>query len=92
MKKFKIKHIFLIITVLAVSCFFFQACKETQVSLHEDLRFGVDKGDDNLVFGGIFSICFDSEDNIHILDSRMWRIQKFDSRGAFLKSFVIQEG
>ena len=92
MKKFKTKHIFLMFTVLAVSCFIFQTCKGTQVSLQMDLSLGVEEGDENLMFGWISSICFDVEDNIHILESRMWRIQKFDSQGTFLKSFPIQDG
>ena len=92
MKKFKTTHIFLIITVWAVLCFFFQACTEKPVSLQKDLSLGVDEGDENLVFGRISSICFDAEDNIHVLDSRMWRIQKFDSQGTFLKSYAIEDG
>ena len=41
------------ILILAVSSFFFQACKKTQVSLQEDLSIGVEEGDENLIFGGI---------------------------------------
>jgi len=92
MKKLKTKNMVFLIIIWAVSCFFFQACKETQISLQEELSLGVDEGDENLMFGGISSICFDAEDNILILDWRMWRVQKFDSQGTFLKSFVIQKG
>lgn len=92
MRKFKTKHIFFLIAVWAVLCFYFQACKETQISLQKDLSLGIDEGDENLIFGSISSICFDAEDNIHVLDSRMWRIQKFDSQGIFIKSYTIQDG
>lgn len=92
MKKFKTKHIVFMITVWTVSCFFIQSCKETKISLQDDLSIGVDKGNENLIFGGISFICFDSEDNIYILDWRMWRIQKFNNQGAFLKSFNIKKG
>lgn len=68
------------------------ACKKPQISLQKDLNIGVEEGDENLVFGGIVSICTDDADNIYILDWRMWRIQKFDSQGAFLKSYPIKDG
>lgn len=92
MKKLKTKQIVFMITAWALSCFFFQACIETQISLQKELSLGVDEGDENLVFGWISSICFDAEDNIYVLDPRMWRIQKFDSQGTFLKSYAIQDG
>lgn len=69
-----------------------QACKKPQLSLQKDINIGVEEGDENLIFGGIWSICTDAADNIYILDSRMWRIQKFDSRGIFLKSYPIKDG
>jgi len=92
MKKFKTKQLFLIIVVWAASCVLFQACKEPQIFLQKDLSLGMEEGDENLVFGRISSICFDANDNIHILDTRMWRIQKFDSQGNFLKSYAIKDG
>ena len=69
-----------------------QSCKKPQITLQKDLTIGVEDGDENQIFGGISSVCTDSMDNIYILDSRMWRIQKFDSLGNFLQSFPIQEG
>jgi len=78
--------------LVAVPSLFFQSCQKTEISLQEDLSIGVDVGNENLIFGGISSICFDSEDNIHILDSRMWRIARFDSRGVSLESLAIPEG
>jgi hypothetical protein len=78
--------------LVAVSSLFFQSCQKTEISLQEDLSIGVDEGDENLIFGSIQSICIDAEDNVYILDTRMWRIQKFDSRGAFIESFPVQEG
>jgi len=82
--------IFLIIAGILLSQI--QACKKPQISLQKDLCLGVEEGDENLIFGGIQSICTDAADNIYILDWRMWRIQKFDSRGAFLKSYPIKDG
>ena len=66
--------------------------QKQDIILQEDLSIGVDQGDENLIFGGISSIDFDSEDNIYILDWKTWRVQKFDSKGAFLRSISIQEG
>ncbi len=69
-----------------------QACKKPRISLQKDLNIGIEEGDENLIFGGIQSICTDAADNVYILDWKMWRIQKFDSQGTFLKSYPIQDG
>jgi hypothetical protein len=82
----------LFFVLVAVSGLFFQSCQKTGIFLQEDLSLGVDEGDEKLIFGEISSICFDAEDNIHILDSRMWRIARFDSRGVSLESLAIPEG
>ena len=80
----------LYICILLWGCF--QACKSPSIVLQQDLSIGVEEGDENQIFGGIGSICLDSEDNIYLLDYRMWRVQKFDNNGIFLRSFAIQEG
>ncbi len=91
MKNLKVEYvIFLIITAVLLRQI--QACKKPQISLQKDLSIGVEEGDENLIFGGIFSICTDAVDNVYILDWRMWRIQKFNSKGIFLKSYPIQDG
>lgn len=82
--------IFLIVAVILLGQI--QACKKPQISLQKDLSIGVEEGDENLIFGGISSICTDAVDNVYILDWRMWRIQKFDSQGTFLNSYPIQKG
>jgi len=92
MEKIKIQYTVFMLFIWAVSSFFFQSCKKPQIFLQEDLSIGVNEGDENLIFGGISSICFDAEECIYVLDWKMWRVQKFDSQGIFLKSFIIQRG
>lgn len=92
MKNLKTKVIILVVFTCAILGHSFQACKKPHVLPQEDLSIGVDQGDENLIFGGISSVCLDSENNIYILDWKMWRVQKFDGQGTFLKSFSIQEG
>ncbi len=58
----------------------------------EDMSIGLEYGDENLMFGGISNICLDAKENIYILDWKNFKIQKFDSKGNFLKSFVIKKG
>lgn len=78
--------------LVAVASLFFSSCQKSGLSLQEDLSIGVDEGDENLIFGWISSICLDSDDNIYILDPRMWRIGQFDSHGDFLENITIPEG
>jgi len=58
----------------------------------EDLRIGVEAGDENLMFALINDIDLDAEGNIYVLDVRNYRIQKFDNKGNFLKSVTIKKG
>jgi len=58
----------------------------------ENMSIGQDYGDENFMFGGISNICLDAKENIYILDWKNSRIQKFDSKGNFLKSLVIKKG
>lgn len=92
MKNVKIKIIFLVIVVWTLSVFLPQACKKPHIILQEDLSIGVDQGDENLIFGRVSSLGFDSQEDIYILDWKTWRVQKFDSQGVFLKSISIQKG
>lgn len=92
MKNSRIKVVVLLVIAWIILSFLHQACKEPHIILQEDLSIGVDQGDENLMFGRISSVGFDSKDNIYILDWKTWRVQKFDNQGAFLNSISIQEG
>jgi hypothetical protein len=61
-------------------------------TLKEDLTIGVESGDENLMFSDVADIGLDSAGNIFILDWGNSRIQKFDTRGKFLKSIVLKQG
>ena len=61
-------------------------------TLKEDLRIGVDSGDENLIFSGVADIGLDAAGNIFILDWSNFRIQKFDAAGKFLKSIILKKG
>jgi len=66
--------------------------KDKKFTLKEDLSIGLDYGDENFMFGGISNINLDAKENIYVLDWKNSRIQKFDSKGNFLNSFIIKKG
>ncbi len=55
-----------------------------KVLFSDTLSLGLEEGDENLIFGGMLEIAIDSEENIYILDSRNFRVLKFDKNGKFL--------
>jgi len=61
-------------------------------TLKEDLVIGVEGGDENLMFAEVADIGLDAAGDIFILDWDNSRIQKFDTRGKFLKSIVLKQG
>lgn len=61
-------------------------------TLKEDLAIGVEGGDENLMFAEVADIGLDAAGDIFILDWDNSRIQKFDTRGKFLKSIVLKQG
>ncbi|MGB7297632.1 MAG: 6-bladed beta-propeller [Candidatus Aminicenantales bacterium] len=68
------------------------AVEKKTFTLKEDLAIGIDSGDDNLMFAGVSDIGLDEAGNIFILDWENSRIQKFDSRGKFLKTIILKKG
>jgi hypothetical protein len=66
--------------------------KNKQFTFKEDLSIGLEYGDENLMFGSISNICLDAKENIYVLDWKNFRIQKFDTKGNFFKSFVLKKG
>jgi hypothetical protein len=61
-------------------------------TLKEDLAIGVESGDESLMFAEVADIGLDASGNIFVLDWGNSRIQKFDTRGKFLKSIVLKQG
>jgi len=57
---------------------------EKKVLFSDTLSLGLEEGDEKLIFGGMLEIAVDSEENIYILDSRNFRVLKFDKNGKFL--------
>ena len=90
--KNKTRSVYCRILIILLAAVAQTACSREDIRLEEELSIGEEAGDDNLIFGHIASIDFDSSGNIYVLDSRMWRIQKFDEEGEFLTSFPISRG
>jgi hypothetical protein len=57
---------------------------EKKVLFSDTLSLGLEEGDEKLIFGDELEIAVDSEENIYILDSRNFRVLKFDKNGKFL--------
>jgi hypothetical protein len=58
---------------------------EFMLDLEEDLSIGNEE-DENYLFYRVRGISLDSEDNIYVVDSGNYRIQKFDSSGKYQKT------
>ena len=91
MKTWKI--FFPLIVTFGIPAFLYPVAPEKSTYiLKEDLRIGVEYGDDNLMFAGISEAELDSEGNIYILDLKNFRIQVFDKDGDFLNSIPLSMG
>ena len=66
--------------------------KEPSYVLKEDLRIGVEYGDENTMFAAISDVELDNDGNIYILDLKNFRIQVFDNTGGFHKSIPLSKG
>ena len=87
------RNIFLILAIIILcSVPAATAFKEPSFVLKEDLRLGVEYGDENLMFAGISDMGLDAEENIYILDLKNFRIQVFDRTGGFLDSLALSKG
>jgi hypothetical protein len=91
----KIRKAILTLTVLFSLCSLaggIAVVKEPAYVLKEDLRIGVEYGDDNCMFAAISDAGLDSTDSIYILDNKNFRIQVFDDSGGFLNSIALAKG
>lgn len=60
-------------------------CGEITFELEEDLSIGRED-DENYMFYRATGLAVDSQANIYVLDSRNYRIQKFDNKGKYLQT------
>ena len=61
-------------------------------TLSPNLTFGVDEGDEKLMFGMIVRVDVDGRGNIYILDYKFSRVGVFDSKGHLLRQIAVAEG
>lgn len=57
------------------------------LSLEEDLRIGIEEGDENYMFGSLRSVQVDDEENIYILDAEYIKVSVYDKNGRHIRTF-----
>jgi hypothetical protein len=65
---------------------------DSEFVLKEDLRIGVEYGDEDFMFASISDVELDSQGNIYILDLKNFRIQVFDESGGIINSIILSKG
>jgi hypothetical protein len=57
------------------------------LSLEEDLRIGIDEGDEDYMFANLRSVQVDDEENIYVLDAKYIKVKVYDKNGKHIRSF-----
>jgi len=57
------------------------------LSLEEDLRIGIEEGDEDYMFANLRSVQVDDEENIYILDAKYIKVKVYDKSGRHIRSF-----
>ena len=57
------------------------------LSLEEDLRIGIEEGDEDYMFANLRSVQVDDEENIYVLDAKYVKIKVYDKSGKHIRSF-----
>lgn len=57
------------------------------LSLEEDLRIGIEEGDEDYMFANLRSVQVDDEENIYVLDAKYIKVKVYDKSGKHIRSF-----
>jgi hypothetical protein len=57
------------------------------LSLEEDLRIGIEEGDEDYMFANLRSVQVDNEENIYVLDAKYIKVKVYDKSGKHMRSF-----
>ena len=59
----------------------------TTLTLEEDLRIGVEEGEDEYMFANLRSVQVDNDENIYVLDAKYIKVRVYDKNGKYIRSF-----
>ena len=59
----------------------------TSLVCEENLKIGVEEGEEEYMFANLRSVQVDSEDNIYVLDSKYVKVKVYDKNGKHIRSF-----
>jgi len=57
------------------------------LALEEDLRIGIEDGDEDYMFANLRSVQVDNEENIYVLDAKYIKVKVYDKSGKHMRSF-----
>ena len=59
----------------------------TALIFKENLRIGVEEGEEEYMFANLRSVQVDSDENIYVLDSKYVKVKVYDKKGKHIRSF-----